>query len=155
MSVNTEPLKQINFMSEVLGLNNHCFMRYSKRVRNPDVFTYDHSIDYKEDFSLITDSYCDCGCKTAIYVQEEWNGDGYDTEFKTQIDYEKLPNQPQPTPKQVKLQTDIIRADRKEQELGIIHNQASCSMIPIPKLVFNEDILKQQKIKKVKEISKS
>jgi len=140
LSEEIQPLKTIDVFSKVLGLDNHYFMRYSKRVRNPDVFTYDHSIDYKEDFSLITDSYCDCGCKTAIYVQEEWNGDGYDTEFKTQIEYEKLPNRPKHTKEQVKLQSDIIRTDRKEQELGIIHDQVSCNMIPVSKLVMNESL---------------
>lgn len=139
MNENIESLTQINFISEVLGVNDHCFMRFTKRVRNPDVFTYDHSIEYKEDFSLITDSYCDCGCKTAIYVKEEWNGDGYDTEFKTQTDYENLPNTPQPTSEQVKLSTDTIRANRKEEELGIIHGHQSCGEIPIPKLVFNKE----------------
>ena len=89
LSEDIQPLQTIDVFSKVLGLDNHCFMIYSKRVRNPDVFTYDNSIDYKEDFSLIQDSFCDCGCKSAIYVQEEWNGDGYDTEFKTQVEYEK------------------------------------------------------------------
>ena len=131
---NIEPLKTINFMSEVLGFDNPCFMRYTKRSRNPDVFTYDHSIDYKEDFGLIPESFCECGCKSAIYIKEEWTGDGYDTEFKTQVEYEELPNQPKPTKEQEKLQTDIIKTTRKEEELGIIHDQRSCSEIPIPKL---------------------
>ena len=135
-------LKTINIMSEVLGLNNTCFMRYSKRHRNPDVFTYDHSIDYKEDYGLIQDSFCDCGCKSAVYIKEEWTGDGYDTEIKTQVEYEELPNTPKPTKDQVKLQTDIIRSERKEEELGIIHNQESCSMIPVPELVLNEKLIR-------------
>lgn len=131
-----EPLKQINFVNDVLGITNSpCFMRFLKRVRNPDVFTYDHSIDYKEDFELIPESMCNCGCQTAVYVKEEWTGDGYDTEFKTQIEYEKLPNQPKPTKDHIKLQTEIILADHAETEAGIIHGQESCSMIPIPKLI--------------------
>lgn len=127
-------LNSLSIMSEVLGLKDVCFMRFSKRTRNPDVFTYDHSIDYKEDFELIPESFCDCGCKSTIYVKEEWTGDGYDTEHKTQVEYEALPNKPKPTKEQVKLQTDIIRADREEEKLGIVHGQESCNMMPVPKL---------------------
>lgn len=123
-------------MSEVLGLNDNCFMRYSKRQRNPDVFTYDNSIDYKEDFELIEDSFCNCGCKSAVYTKEEWTGDGTETTIKTQVEYEKLPNTPKPTKEQVKLQTDIIRTNRKEEELGIVHGPRSCSEIPVPQLKF-------------------
>ncbi len=126
------PLQPLTILSDVLGLSDTCFMRFSKRTRNPDVFTYDHSIDYKEDFCLIQDSFCDCGCKSAIYVKEEWDGDSQTTEFKSQIEYEKLPDRPNPTKEQTKLQTDIIRANGEEEELGIIHNQSSCSEIPIP-----------------------
>lgn len=124
----------LNIMSEVLGLIDNCFMRYAKRMRNPDVFTYDNSIDYKEDFGLIQESFCDCGCKSAIYTKEEWTGDGTETTILTQIEYEELPNKPKPTKEQVKLQTDFLRANREEEKLGIIHGQRSCSMIPVPKL---------------------
>ena len=134
-------LQSINFMADVLGFTNPDYMRYSKRHRNPDVFSYDHSIDYKEDFGLIPESFCDCGCKSSIYTKEEWTGDGYDTEFKTQVEYEELPNQPKPTKEQIELQTDIIRTERKEEKLGIIHNQESCCMIPVPQLVLNEDLI--------------
>ena len=92
------------------------------------------NLPYKEDYDLIEESFCDCGCKSAIYVKEEWTGDEYDTEFITQKEYEKIPNKPKPTPEQTKLQTDIIRADREEEKLGIIHGQRSCSVTPVPKL---------------------
>jgi len=144
-------LQVIDVFSKVLGLTNPCFMRFSKRTRNPDVFTYDSSIDYKEDFDLVEDSFCGCGCKSAVYVQEHGYGeDGY-TELKTQIEYEQLPNQPKPTKEEIQLQTDIIRTNRKEEELGIIHKYQTCGEIPIPKLIVNEDILKRQKIKNEKE----
>lgn len=130
-----EPLKQINFINDVLGITNSpCFMRFSKRTRNPDVFTYDHSIDYKEDFELIPESVCNCGCKTAVYVKEEWTGDGTDTEFKMQIEYDKLPNQPKPTKEQLLLQIEILAVDRLEELAEIIHGQESCTMVPVPKL---------------------
>ena len=135
MSEDIQSLKIVNVLSEVLGMNDICFMRYTKIYRNPDVFTYDHSIYYKEDFGLIKESFCGCGCKSAIYTYEENTGDGGDTIIKTQVEYEELPNQPQPTKEQVKLQTDIIRANREEEVLGIIHGQRSCSEIPVPKLV--------------------
>jgi len=135
-------VRPLNLINEVLGLQNTCFMRkFGKRHRNPDVFTYNSSIDYKEDFSLIPESSCDCGCQSSIYIKEEWDGDHTYTEILLQKEYEKLPNIPKPTPEQIKLQTNIIRSDRQEEELGIIHNQKSCSMIPVPKLVSNMEKL--------------
>jgi len=136
----------LNVMSTVFGLDNTCYMRYSKRNRNPDTFTYNNSIDYKEDFELVDGSYCNCGCKSAVYTKEEGYGDDSYTEIITQPEYEKLPRKPQPTKEQVKLQTDIIRADREETELGIIHgqdmNNAACGMIPVPKLEYRIPDLK-------------
>ena len=132
-----EPLKQINFMTEVLGFSNpeSYIMRFTKRMRNPDVFTYNHSIEYKEDFYLIEGSFCNCGCKSAVYVKETgWGEESY-TEFKTQIEYEKLPNQPKPTNEQIALQTEIILTNRLEEQLGILHGQESCTFIPLPKLI--------------------
>lgn len=132
MSINT-----INVLNEVLGIGDDtCFMRHSKRTRNPDVFTYDSSRDYKEDFGLVQESFCDCGCKSAVYTKEQWTGDGYDTQVITQTEYEELPSKPKPTKEQIKLQTDIINADREETESGIIHGQKSCGYIPVPKLEF-------------------
>jgi len=139
MSENPTPLKTINISEQILGfLRTPHAMRFSKRTRNPDVFTYDHSIDYKEGYGLIEESFCDCGCKSSIYVKEKWNGEWNDIQTKTQVEWEALPNQPKPTKEQVKLQTDIILADREEEKLGIIHGQESCSMIPILKLVLRK-----------------
>ncbi len=134
-------LQVIDVFSKVLGLNTPHYFKHRKISRNPDVFTYDHSIDYKEDFDLVEGSFCNCGCKSAVYVKEEWTGDGYDTQLKTQIEHEKLPNQPKPTKEETQLQTDIIRTNIEEEKLGIIHGQRSCGEIPVPKLVFEDPVM--------------
>jgi len=135
----TSGIDTLNIMNEVLGIENRNYfmIKSGRRHRNPDVFTFDSSIDYKEDYSLYPESSCDCGCNHAIYIKEEYDGDHTWTEIKSQKEWEALPNRPKPTPKQIKLQTEIMLADRAEEDVGIIHNQESCSMIPASSLKFN------------------
>lgn len=137
------PLQTLNVMNQILGLeDNPCIMRARKINRNPDRFHLTHFEDYKEDYELIEGSVCHCGCKTAIFIKEEWTGEYYDAEHITQIEYEKLPSQPKPTKAQQDLECEIIACNIKEEKLGIIHGQQSCNMIPVPKLVFDVDKIK-------------
>ena len=130
-------LKTLNILSDVLGLpDRSCFTRSYKITRNPDIFRYDASKDYKEDFELVDGSYCSCGCKTAVYVKEEWDGDSIYTEIITQSEYENLPDRPKPTKKQTKLEAEINTCIAKEKRVGIIHGHKSCGDIPVPKLKF-------------------
>jgi len=42
----------------------------------------------RDDFVLIPDSYCGCGCKSAVYIMEEGS---HIIKVKTQVEYDKLP----------------------------------------------------------------
>lgn len=135
-------LTQTHIMEDVLGINSPEFYHRTLKIsKNPDRFSYDSSLDYKEDFEVILESICNCGCKTTIYKKEEWTGDGVETDILTQKEWELLPNIPKPTKKDNNLQNEILKYEIQENNAGIIHNTSipnTCLMIPLPKLVFRE-----------------
>ncbi len=91
--------------------------KYPRQNINPDRYEPDYSTEYREDYYVIKESICDCGCKTAIYVNDVFG----ETQIINQKQWEKLPKRTEPTQKQKDLEDEIKTKEQEEEKLGISH----------------------------------